>query len=55
MKKLLFILLDRISGSVKFRDRPKSMELIKLINEDSVKEILVEGLSRMGRNTGGCY
>ena len=46
------VLLDRISGSVKFKDRPKSMELIKLINENLVKELVVEELSRVGRNTG---
>ena len=45
------VLLDKISGSVKFRDRPKSMELIKLINQNLVKELVVEELSRVGRNT----
>ncbi len=46
------ILLDKISGTVNFKDRPKSKELIKLVEEGKVTEIVVEELSRLGRNTG---
>ena len=46
------ILLDKISGSVHFRDRPKAKELITLIEDGKVKEVVVEEFSRMGRNTG---
>ena len=46
------ILLDKISGSVCFADRPKSKELIKLIEQGKVSEIVVEEFSRLGRNTG---
>ena len=46
------VLLDKISGSVCFSDRPKSKELIKLIHSGVVTEIVVEELSRLGRNTG---
>lgn len=46
------ILLDKISGSVCFADRPKSKELIKLIEQGKVSEIIVEEFSRLGRNTG---
>lgn len=46
------VLLDKISGSVSFVDRPKSKELIKLIEEGKVSEIIVEEFSRLGRNTG---
>jgi len=46
------VLLDKISGSVSFHDRPKAKELVKLIEERKVTEITVEELSRLGRNTG---
>jgi len=46
------ILLDKISGSINFADRPKSKELIKLIDQGKVSEIVVEEFSRLGRNTG---
>ena len=45
-------LLDKISGSSNFRDRPKAKELITLIESGKVKEVVVEEFSRMGRNTG---
>ncbi len=46
------VLLDKISGTVCFSDRPKSKELIKLIHSGVVTEIVIEELSRLGRNTG---
>ncbi|SEM18436.1 Site-specific DNA recombinase [Chryseobacterium taichungense] len=46
------VLLDKISGAVSFKDRPKSKELIQLVEEGKVREIVVEELSRLGRNTG---
>ena len=46
------VLLDRISGSVCFMDRPKGKELCTLINDGKVKELVVEEFSRLGRNTG---
>ena len=45
-------LLDKISGSVPFNDRPKAKELIALIDSGMVNEIVVEEFSRLGRNTG---
>lgn len=51
-EKYDMVFLDKISGSVSFKDRPKSKELIKLIEEDEVTEIVVEEFSRLGRNTG---
>ena len=45
------ILMDKISGSVLFKDRPKGGELVKLINQNNVAEIVVEEFSRLGRNT----
>lgn len=51
-EKYDIVFLDKISGSVSFRDRPKSKELIKLIEQEKVSEIVVEEFSRLGRNTG---
>jgi DNA invertase Pin-like site-specific DNA recombinase len=51
-EKYDLVFLDKISGSVSFKDRPKSKELIKLIEEGKVTEIVVEEFSRLGRNTG---
>jgi DNA invertase Pin-like site-specific DNA recombinase len=45
-------ILDRISGSVPFFERPKGNELKKLVEERKVKELVVEEFSRLGRNTG---
>lgn len=46
------VLMDKISGSVSFKDRPKGKELIKLIEDGLVDELVVEEFSRLGRNTG---
>lgn len=51
-EKYDLILLDKISGSVSFKDRPKSKELLKMIEDGKVTEIVVEEFSRLGRNTG---
>ena len=45
-------LLDKVSGSIAFSKRPKAKELIKLIEGGSVSEVVIEELSRLGRNTG---
>jgi DNA invertase Pin-like site-specific DNA recombinase len=45
-------MLDRISGSVLFFERPKGIELKNLVEEGKVKELVVEEFSRLGRNTG---
>ena len=44
--------LDKVSGSVPFKERPKGKELTKLVNEGKVKELVIEEFSRLGRNTG---
>ena len=46
------VLMDKISGSVSFKDRPKGKELIKLIEDGLIDELVVEEFSRLGRNTG---
>jgi DNA invertase Pin-like site-specific DNA recombinase len=51
-EKYDLVLLDKVSGSIGFKDRPKGKELTKLVNEGKVKELVVEEFSRLGRNTG---
>ena len=45
-------LLDKISGTVPFKDRPQAKILIDYIQKGVVKEVVVEELSRLGRHTG---
>ncbi len=45
-------LLDKISGNVIFKERPQSLQLIKLVEAKKVTELVVEEFSRLGRNTG---
>lgn len=51
-EKYDLVLLDKISGSVKFKDRPEAKKLIKLIEDGKVSDIICEEFSRLGRNTG---
>lgn len=51
-EKYDLVFFDKISGSVKFKDRPKAQEMMKLIEEGKISEIVIEELSRCGRNTG---
>lgn len=46
------VLLDRVSGSVSFKERPKGQELTKLVEQGKIEELWVEEFSRLGRNTG---
>jgi DNA invertase Pin-like site-specific DNA recombinase len=45
-------LLDKVSGSVPFKDRPKGQEIVKMIEDGKIGELVVEEFSRLGRNTG---
>jgi DNA invertase Pin-like site-specific DNA recombinase len=51
-EKYDLILLDKVSGSVSFNDRTEGKKLRSLIRNGKVKEVVVEELSRLGRNTG---
>ncbi|CAB4904233.1 unannotated protein [freshwater metagenome] len=46
------VLLDRVSGSVSFKERPKGQELTKMVEQGNISELWVEEFSRLGRNTG---
>jgi DNA invertase Pin-like site-specific DNA recombinase len=51
-EKYDLILLDKVSGNIRFKDRPESLRVIKLIEANKVTELVVEEFSRLGRNTG---
>lgn len=46
------VLLDKVSGSICFKERPKGKEVTKLVNEGKVAQFYIEEFSRLGRNTG---
>jgi DNA invertase Pin-like site-specific DNA recombinase len=46
------ILLDKVSGTLPFKERPKAKMLVELIEGGKVSEIIIEEFSRIGRNTG---
>jgi len=48
------VLLDKVSGTIEFKEREKGKLLTKLIEEGKVFELTFEELSRVGRNTGDC-
>jgi DNA invertase Pin-like site-specific DNA recombinase len=43
-------LMDKVSGTVKFSERPEAQKLIKLIIDKRVTTVVVEELSRIGRS-----
>jgi len=46
------VLFEKVSGTVSFNEREKGKELMSLARQGKVKEVVVEELSRLGRNTG---
>jgi DNA invertase Pin-like site-specific DNA recombinase len=42
---------DKISGSIKFEDRPKGKELIEAVNSGLVNEVFCHSIDRLGRDT----
>jgi DNA invertase Pin-like site-specific DNA recombinase len=46
------ILLDKVSGSVAFKNRENGGNLARMIESGQVKELVVEEFSRLGRSTG---
>ena len=43
-----------VSGVVPFREREGGREIVDLVERGELKELVVEELSRLGRNTGDC-
>lgn len=44
--------LDKVSGSMPFKERPKGKEVVSLVEEGNITDLVVEEFSRLGRNTG---
>jgi DNA invertase Pin-like site-specific DNA recombinase len=45
-------LLDKVSGSVSFRDREFGRQVMEMVQRGELTELVVEEFSRLGRNTG---
>lgn len=45
-------ILDKVSGSVPFKEREGGKEIQQLVQSKKLNELVVEELSRLGRNTG---
>ena len=46
------VYLDKVSGTINFKDRPKGKVITKLVDEGKILELVTEEFSRLGRNTG---
>lgn len=46
------VFLDKVSGSVPFKERPYGSKVHTLVQEGRVETLVVEELSRLGRSTG---
>jgi DNA invertase Pin-like site-specific DNA recombinase len=53
-EKYDLVLLDKLSGSIPFKQREKAKQLVNLIEQGKVSELVIEEFSRLGRNTGDC-
>jgi DNA invertase Pin-like site-specific DNA recombinase len=47
-------LLDKVSGSIPFKERPMGKEIVRLVESGELTELVVEDWSRLGRSTGDC-
>lgn len=52
INKYDFVFMDVVSGSIKFFDRKYGGRIKELVDKGDVSELVVEELSRLGRNTG---
>lgn len=46
------VILDKISGTVPFKEREGGKEVVSLVKDGNIEELVLEELSRCGRNTG---
>jgi len=46
------VILDKVSGTVPFQEREGGQEILNLVNQGKLEELVLEELSRCGRNTG---
>jgi len=45
------LLIDKISGKIPFADRPQGKKIIQAIQENTISELIVLDVDRLGRNT----
>jgi len=45
------MLIDKISGKIPFADRPEGKKIIQAVHENSISELIVLDVDRLGRNT----
>jgi DNA invertase Pin-like site-specific DNA recombinase len=45
-------ILEKVSGKIPFKQRPRGKEVVKLVEEGKITDLYCEELSRLGRNTG---
>lgn len=48
------VLMDKVSGTISFKDRPQGKEVVALIERGDVTDLVIEEFSRIGRNMGDC-
>lgn len=46
------VILDKVSGTVPFKEREGGQEVVSLVERGELSELVLEELSRCGRNTG---
>ncbi|MFN1835503.1 recombinase family protein [Balneola sp. MJW-20] len=46
------VILDKVSGTVPFKEREGGKEVVSLVEKNILQELVLEELSRCGRNTG---
>jgi DNA invertase Pin-like site-specific DNA recombinase len=46
------VILDKVSGTIPFKDRQGGKEIVKLVESGKLKTLVLEELSRAGRTTG---
>lgn len=46
------VIMDKVSGSVSFKDRVGGKQLVELVENGSLETLVSEEFSRLGRNTG---
>ncbi len=46
------VILDKVSGTVPFKEREGGQEVVNLVERGQLTELVLEELSRCGRNTG---
>jgi DNA invertase Pin-like site-specific DNA recombinase len=46
------VIMDKVSGSVSFKDRVGGIQVVELVENGSLKTLVSEEFSRLGRNTG---